>query len=373
MSATDTTLSLSIIDHEAGFLALEPCWDALLERSAIRTPFLTWDWVSLWWQCYREDFTLRLAVLHDARGEVAGIAPFVLGRGVDGSRRWLRHLGFMGTLCEVASEGLDFIIPRGDEPRLAPLLAQVIPRTRAEWDIVELSTLHGESPNLGALRAAMAAVGPVEDRFAPIPSYMYELPPTWDAVLAAMSSRTRRQHRQHWLAIQQDHAARFLTAPADVPAAEAFEALLRLHAARFGEKESTFLKPRAIDFHRRLIERWAPSGRAILPCIELDGRLAVVRYGFTHFGCLWDYQTGYHPIYNGLSLGTMGMSWTMQCAMQRGLTVFDHLPGDQEHKRQRSTTSRSILHLETFNPSSPRALAFQLLRKARRKLPKREG
>ena len=366
MTAHDSILKLVVIDHEEDFLALEGCWDGLLELSAIRTPFLTWDWMSLWWQCYREAFALRVAVLRDAHGRTVAIAPMVLGRGVDGGRRHLRQLCFIGGLGDVASEGLDFIIPRGDEERMAPLLAQVIAQTRGEWDIVELSSLHDNSPNLAAMRDAMGSVGNVEHRFAPIPSFIYELPKTWDEVLAAMSSRTRRLQRGYWRTMVENHAAKFSVGGNDLATDVAFASLQRLHAMRYGIGESTFLRPNAVSFHRQLIERWAPSGRAVLPCIELDGHIAAARYGFTHFGCYWDFQTGFDTAFSDISLGNMGMAWAMQCAMQRGLALFDHLPGDQEHKRQRSTTSRSILHLETFNSRSPRALAFTLLRKTKR-------
>jgi CelD/BcsL family acetyltransferase involved in cellulose biosynthesis len=368
MSELPAKLRLSLIEHEHAFLALEPYWDALLERSAIRTPFLTWDWVSLWWRHYRDDFVLRIAVLRAPVGdEVLAIAPFVLGRGVDGGRRYLRHLTFIGGMGEVVSEGLDLIIPCGEEARMAPLLAQVIERTRGEWDIVELSALHDESPNGAVLREAMQSVGQVKGRFDPLPCFMYELPDTWEKVLAAMSSRTRRQHRAHWKVMEETHAGRFLLGGGDVsmgekPMGEVFVELLRLHAMRYNESQSSFLHPRAISFHQQIITRWGSRGRVIMPYIELDGRVAAARYGFTHFGRYWDYQTGFDPAYSGISLGTMGMSWTMQCAIHRELSVFDHLPGNQEHKRHRSTMSRTVHHLEAFNAGSPRAMAFVLLR-----------
>jgi CelD/BcsL family acetyltransferase involved in cellulose biosynthesis len=370
MMGSATSLSLVIIDKEEDFLELEGCWDILLEQSAIRTPFLTWDWIRLWWSFHRETVALRVAVVRDGEGRIVGIAPLVLGRGIDGPRRFLQHLFFMGGLGDVASEGLDFIIPRGYEPYVAPLLAQTFAKTRNEWDILELSSLHHESPNVAILRQVMRESGTFEHRFAPVICFFYDLPKSWDEVLVTMSARTRNYHQRTQDMIVNKHSGQFLVADRDLPVEDAFDAVQRLHGMRFRSNKSTFIRPVSVDFHRELAKRWAPSGRAILPCIQLDGQIAAARYGFTHFGHYWDFQTGFNPAYSKISLGKMGMAWAMQCAIERGLSVFDHLPGDQDHKRHRSTSSRMVYHIESFNPRSTRALLFESMRRVLRQMRK---
>ena len=60
-SRSTDLLRLEIIADEARFLELAPHWDGLLERSATRSPFLRWDWVSLWWEEYRGQFQLAIS------------------------------------------------------------------------------------------------------------------------------------------------------------------------------------------------------------------------------------------------------------------------------------------------------------------------
>lgn len=51
-------MKLEIVRDEAGFKALEPDWDRLLDASSTHTPFLAWDYVRLWWEICQKDYKL---------------------------------------------------------------------------------------------------------------------------------------------------------------------------------------------------------------------------------------------------------------------------------------------------------------------------
>ena len=72
-------MTLEIITSEAGFMALEPVWDRLLNESATHSPFQLWDYVRLWWETFRADYQLCIGVVRDKASQVVGIAPFVIG------------------------------------------------------------------------------------------------------------------------------------------------------------------------------------------------------------------------------------------------------------------------------------------------------
>ena len=71
-------LTLDIVRDEAGFHALQPFWDSLVDQMATRSPFLRWDWLSLWWEECRREAKLVIAVLRDAEGVPHAIAPLML-------------------------------------------------------------------------------------------------------------------------------------------------------------------------------------------------------------------------------------------------------------------------------------------------------
>ena len=367
-SAATARTSVRMVTSEAGFLALEPFWDALLERCAVRTPFMTWDWVSLWWQHRKQGNKLCIAVVDDPHtGRPAAIAPLMTGRPLDGRRRALRHLTFIGGLGEDASQGMDFLVPAGEEAALTPLLCQAFRRFLMQWDVIDLPTVHDESPNRPLFQAALNRFARGGERSLPQRSFLMSLPPTWDDQMALWKSKERVAYRSKWRRLMDEHQGRALQGGADLPALQAFDELWRLHGTRFDGRHSKFLNDSMRQIQCDLIQRWAPRGRIMLPLLEAEGQIVAARYGFAFEGKFWSFQSGYDPSYGKLSVGNLSLGWAAQCAIERGLKEIDHMPGDARYKEEWSTHTRRVLHLEAFNPLSLSATLFRLLRAVRRR------
>lgn len=365
--STAARLAVRLVTTSEAFYALEPHWDSLLERSAVRTPFMTWDWVSLWWETHGHGCKLRVAVIDDPRtGEPLAIAPMIIGRPRDGSRRALRHLTFLGGIGEDASQGMDFLVPRGQEAALTPLLCQVFRKSVMRFDVIDLPTMHEESPNIAHCRTALSTFSRAGDRCAPQKSFLMSLPPTWEEQMNLWRSKDRVAFRSKWRKLMDEHQGRALLGGTDLPADKAFDELWRLHGYRFEGEHSMFLNEGMSRLHRALVQRWTPRGRILLPLIEADGKIVAARYGFAFEGKYWSYQTGYDPEYAKLSVGKLSLGWAAQCAIQHGLTEIDHMPGDARYKEEWSTHTRTVRHLEAFNHLSLTAAVFRLIRAARR-------
>lgn len=364
-----SSLRLEIIRSETAFLALEPHWRALLEQSAVTTPFLTWDWARLWWRHYRELFSLRMGVLKDASDQVAAIAPFVIGRDQSGPRRHLRHLTLLGGLGEVVSEGLDFLVPRGREQELLPQFSPLISNLRREWDVVDLPALQESSPNLPHLRRLLEAHGRAEQRSAPHVNHVLALPDTWDELIGkVLSSNRRNDFRSKWKKLMAQHAGQALQGGQDVPVDAAMDSLIDLHRQRFTDVDSSFIADRALAFHHQLARDWMPEGKVMISLLHAEGRPAAARYGFIHNNRYWDYQSGFDERLAALSVGNLNLGWAMQNAIYRELKEYDHLAGEQAYKQVWSSRIDHLLHLECMNPRSPRALLFMLTRHFKRKI-----
>jgi|GEM_PF-1809843 len=151
----EETLMLDIIRDQDGFYALEPFWDTLVDQMAIRSPFVRWDWMRLWWEECGAGAQLALAVLRDVEGIPQAIAPLMLARENDRARRHLVTLAFLGGFGPAHGERLDFIVPAGHEDELTPQLCRVFTLLRDECDLVRLSFLPQESPNTPHIFAAL--------------------------------------------------------------------------------------------------------------------------------------------------------------------------------------------------------------------------
>ncbi|MDB6138836.1 MAG: hypothetical protein JWO94_1908 [Verrucomicrobiaceae bacterium] len=357
---------LEIIHDEAAFFALQPEWDRLLARSAVRTPFLTWDWVSTWWSVSKDTAQLCVGVARDHAGNLQALAPLCICRADTGLRRVLRHLTFLGGIGNIVSEGLDFIVPAGQEQVLTLLLCQVFARCRLPWDVIDLPVLYAESPNLALFQRTLRSFNCSGQRSEPHVSHILELPASWEAYLASISGNRRNDHRSKWKKMINNHAGRPLQAGTDLSIDESLDALFGLHAMRFRREESTFLAADAESFHRQIARRWIVEGKIMISLLEVEGRMAAVRHGFVFDQRYWDYQSGFNAEFSALSIGNLNLAWTAQNAIARGLVEYDHLTGDQPYKRAWSTRVRHLHHLEAFNPRSASAILFRLVRSAKR-------
>ena len=360
-------MRLEIIRNEQDLRALQPFWDPLLESSATPAPFLRWDWVDLWWAECAADHELAVGVVRDSAEIPLAIAPLVIGRG-SGARRHLRQLSFLNGIGSLQGERMDFMVPKEREAELTPVLCGLFQRLQTEWDVVRLNKVPAESPNypilLQHLRAACRGAGVLnraECRFLPLPK-------SWNDFETKQSGNWRRKMRKRWDTMMAEPGARLLQAGQDATSEVLMEEFLRLHALHWPAEVSSFLTESSQRLHRRLAAKWLPTGRAFLPSIEANGEIVAGIYGFGSGDELYQYQLGWDPRYARLGLGNLSMRWSIECAMARGFSRYDMLPGDYEYKRSWCESSRFVVDLESFHPRRPRAALFRALRYLKRRV-----
>ncbi len=348
------------------FAALQPCWDRLVDASAVRTPFMRWDWANLWRQECRGKAELAVAVLEDAGGEALAIAPMMIVNGIKSSTQPMRHLAFLGGLGEAAGQRMDLIVPAGREHELGPELCQAFAMLKPRWDRVLLNRLPEESLNrphiLSALRGCSAGAAVLNRhavRFA-------KLPASWLDYENQRTCEWRSKFRRKWKAMIREHGACHLLAGVDAPAGEVFERLACLHRMRWKDGVSEFATGPSLRFHRRLMSKWIAEGRAAMPFISIGGRAEAVIYGFIEGGEFSQFQMGWNPAFARYSLGKLAMRWSIERSIAMCLERHDLLPGDFEYKKEWGESERAVLDIEAFNESSPRAGFFRVLRAAKR-------
>lgn len=360
-------LVLDLVRDEAGFHALEPFWDTLVDQMAVRTPFVRWEWMRLWWEECGAGAQLALAVLRDAEDIPQAIAPLMLAREDDRARRHLVTLAFLGGFGHAHGERFDFIVPAGREDELTPVLCGVFRLLRDECDITRLNFLPQESANtphiLAALERTFVRAGVLNRH----PSRVITLPSSWEEIEARHGNSWRGNLRRSCRQFAEEHSGVTAQAGEGMSFDAAFAAFRRLHLENFPDGESTFATPASKRFHDRLAASWLPAGRAILPLLASGGNMIAAAYGFIERDEFFLYQMGWDQSFARLSPGKMALRWSVITCIGRGLRAYDMLSGDYEYKRQWSDGTRWLLDLEAHNPASLRATVFNTLRAARRR------
>jgi hypothetical protein len=272
-------MKLEIIRDEAGFAALEPDWDRLLDASTTHSPFLAWDYVRLWWKECGSSFKLCLGVVRDLAGVALGIAPFVIGADRGDSRQHLRHLGFINGLGEVQGERLDVLVPAGREAEITPLLASIISQTSSSWDVVRLNKVPEESANHPLLLAEMHHAGVGAGVLNQSGCRYLHFHPTWDEFEKEIRGNFRSQIRRHWRRLTDQHGGSVVT---HFTSEISIEHFFRLHAMNWPDGVSSFLRPAIRRLHESLIHQWLPAGRVLMPFIMVDGAPVGSIYALCH-------------------------------------------------------------------------------------------
>lgn len=359
-------MKLEIIRDEAGYLALEPFWDKLLAKSYTHSPFQSWEYVRLWWEECRSSFQLCIGVVRDHEGQVQGIAPLVIGPGSDGSRRHLKHLGFMNGKGALQGERLDFIVPEGRESEVTSVLVTIVSESRQLWDVVRLNKIPTESMNYAHIMAELRWAGSSMGVLNMTECRWTKLPENWNEYAMLHSGNWRRKMRKRWENLCAGHTMRKVIAGKDVPLTAAIDRFFELHSLVYPEGVSSFLREECQRVHRKLMASWILDGRASLPMIELDGQLIAGIYCLHSNKETLQYQLGRDPQYSRLGLGNLAMQWSFECAMESGSTTYDLLPGDYPYKKEWCERTRFVSDVECFNSLSLKGLIFRLLRSIKR-------
>ena len=358
--------TLDVVRTEEAFDALEPVWDTLVEQMEVATPFLRWAWVRRWWSHFYRGKQLAIGVLRDGQGTPLAIAPCVLTPGHRPFRSLLRHLTWIGGMGRVVGERMDLIIPAGREAEMAPPLLRLLDLLQDEWQAVWLPCVPSDSPCVPFYREALDRAGCSADvadvqpcRFTPVPADMK----TFEA---ARSSRWRRNLRNRWSTFLDKHEGRRCLSGVDLPHAEAFDHLARLHRMQWPDGVSNFVRPEAWAFHQSMALEWLESGRAILSFLMAGDRVVAATYGLVERGRFSLFQQGWDSDYKHLSIGNLAVHWSLETAAARGIHIYDTLTGDCRYKAEWCPQLSHTLDFETFHPEVLRGHVFRVLRHVRR-------
>jgi CelD/BcsL family acetyltransferase involved in cellulose biosynthesis len=326
--------------------ALERCgperWDPLVASSRIPSPFMRWAWHDAWARSAAPDevnagFALVLAGDEEA---IRGILPLTV-RPLRFRRMRVRALTWATRsvgcpdhldVLAIADAKLESAIPSLDE---------------LGWDLLLLTGVAEEAPNIARLVDAFAKRGcAVRRTFLDSCPYL-DLPGDWDAYLASLSPTRRQTIRRKERRLIRDHAMT-VTDYAPDRLEEGWRHLHALHDERWAGAGA--LGPRVAELLRRFSSELAARDELWLTTLDLDGQPAAAWYGFAWFDTIYFYQGGRDPKWASHSVGAVLMGAMIRRAIERGYRRFDFLRGRDEYKLSWTTTQRPIYEIVVFRP-----------------------
>lgn len=347
------------INDVGGMTELGKSWDALLSSSSNDNIFLTWDWVSRWWEVFGTGGRLTVLAGYDAAGALAGIAPLMIRveRGLFGKARVLSLIGSGG---ESLPDHLGLISRSGDEYEFCEAAFNALYEKRAEWDMIRLTDLLDDQRLAdsvtsffgGRCRFSISRTGT---------SPFIRLPGTWEEYLSGLSAESRYGVRRRARRIVKDLKSEFRIIKDKRELSAIMSRLEETHRARMsqkGEKGRSLERPFWV-FHGKLAADLFDKGRLFTGCLCLGDKPAAVQYSFIYKGRVYYYQSGMDPAYARYGAGDVLVAEMIKSSIEAGASEYDFLRGGETYKSHWTKVWRNNMEIRVWkNTASGRAAAW---------------
>lgn len=330
----------------AEWLANEAAWTRLVEHSNADALFQSWEWLTLWWQCFGDSLAAVPEILAFRRsGELVGVAPLY-------RRRVVRH-GVLPTSsvqliglswrdpAAPISEYLDVVatVAEADAIRRACVQAMLDQAAWTEWVIG--FTAAGRQWRDAFARLELGQQQYVRD-IDPSVSYQADLSAGFQGYLRQLGQSTRRSVSNLRRRLALAGAVSFeLVSSAEIDGG--FADLNRLHRLRW---QRPAFAGTALDFHTRLAARLASRGELAFSRLRVGGQVVSVLYDIRKGACQYNIGMGFNPSFSRkLSLGLLHLGYAMEAAAERQVSTYDFLAGSgqrSDYKRHLSQTHRRL-------------------------------
>jgi len=324
------------------WLGNEAAWSSLLARSNADPLFLSWDWLTLWWQSFAGALSAVPQILTFYRGaDLVGVAPLYRRRVVRSGVLPATSVQLIGVSWRdpgsMISEYLDVIAVAAETDAVRSACAGLLLSERAWSEWVIGFTAAGREWCEAVARSDPGPRSYVRD-LDRVFSYQADLSRGFGEYLQRLGQSTRRSvwNLRRRLAMQGAVSFALLSSE---EIDSGFSDLNRLHQLRW---QRPAFAGAGLDFHTKLARRLASRGELVLSRLRVAGRVVSVLYDIRKGTRQYNISMGFDPSFGGrLSLGLMHLGYAMEVAAERQVSIYDFLAGSGQRSDYKSHLSQS--------------------------------
>lgn len=330
----------------AEWLGNEAAWNGLQARSDADSLFLSWEWLTLWWQCFGGALSAAADILAFYRGsELVGLVPLYRRRVLRRSVVPAGSVQLMGVSWRepgpMISEYLDVVAGADDADAVRHACARALMQERAWTEWVIGFTAAGRQ-----WCEAFASCDPAQRPYVRDLDGMISYQADLSGGFAAYLSTLRQSTRRSLFGLRRRLAARGKISFEPLPPEQiegGFGELNRLHQLRWQQPAFTGA---ALAFHTRLAHRLASRGELALSRLSVGGEVVSVLYDIRKGTRQYNIKLGFDPAFSSkVSLGLVHFGYAMEAAAERHVGTYDFLAGTgqrSDYKRHLSQAHRNL-------------------------------
>lgn len=339
----DRTLRLHIISDLESMIAAQGSWNSL----AGDHPFLRWEWIVTWWKNFHADRAAKVLVVLDADGHWVGLFPLYIYK----HRFWGRVLANMGN-GRTCSDHVRPIVNPDHVSEVIGLMSEWISAQASEGkvDVVDWDGVDQGDPLIEALEERLAGSGMAIRKAEIEGAWIARLTNDWTEFERITKKCFRRKlNKARRNMSEQGVRVSIFVDPADIR--RHWESFAQLHEARQRQKQLSgcFDEAGFSDFLKQAAVKLAAGGNAALILAEHDGSPIGAVLIFQAGNRAYLYQSGFDPAKRALEPGHMLVMTALQHCIERGITHFDFLRGDEPYKARWNATRNPMNRVRIFS------------------------
>lgn len=343
-----TTLASCLISTDE-FARMRQRWNNLLRQSAADSVFLTHEWLFTWWQLFGRKNQLFIILVWTEEDELVGIAPFFIENRAVPLLGHIRMLSFIG--CnQAAPDFLGLILKPGWQLRAIAEIARQLEAHRQEWDLMALESLLCQRADNDHFISTLIQSRRLLRLRCDLHCPYIDLPGSMEEYLLRFSPKHRKNIQRAARRISSLSGAAFYEPQNLQEAAALLQRLYALHALRSeaAERDSSFTDPDFQTFHNQLVKTAFAAGMVKLFALRIGAAAEAVLYGFFYRQRFYFYQTGFNPVYDHESIGSVILYHAIERAIALGCLRFEFLRGEEAYKYSWTREEEELQHIYLF-------------------------
>ena len=292
-------------------------WPLVLSSSKIKSPFLTYQWQSSWWQEFGRNESLSILAMEIGQ-QIIGIAPLRYENG---------NLTLIGDqdLCDHN----DFLISSGNESAFYTALIDYL--TKCDWNKLTLYSLTEDSPTLHLFPELAQNKGYSVEITLQDVSPGVVLPDSWDEYLSRLSKKHRHELKRKLRRLESLGDIRWYSVDDVRDIEDGMDYFLKLLKISKDSKYK-FLTPEREQFFRVIGKNLGDMGVVKLFFMEIEGEKVASVLCFDYDSKRFLYNSGFNPEYGYFSVGLLLKAMSLKSAIEDNKIYYDFLRGDESYK-----------------------------------------
>lgn len=323
-------LTVQLIENESEFFALEQEWNNLLERSQTATIFMTYDWAIAVWKVRTEESHPFILKFYDG-ATLVGLAPLHLFHRKFG----IKVLQFipMGLYDYCLAGSLDVLSATGYEEQIVETMMTFLKMRSRRWDVFIWSELNETSPSYSTLTRSAESTGLWLLKEFIYPTYMLQLPPTWQEYLNQLSPGLRNSIERRTRKIIRECNATFERVSDIEESKRLMQIMFDYHESRWPEHER-YRRIALKNLGLQLACTMIPKGYLDIHVLKVKDTPVAINWDFRFHGTYLGFRTAHSPDgqWSKYSVGTILLAYIIKEAIKDKLSTFDMLQGEFDYK-----------------------------------------